>query len=186
MATIGRHGWMKAAGALIGPGRVSYATTWGRYIARTGTEQLCKRYFQDRVLWSPQDVDGRVKPGHDGRSRHRPINLLMAPSGRDPSRRNCCQYEGGCSDISHPCRPILAMLNRKAEQEWNRKEKENDVTQDEAKIVHAGNSKWPFLLARRRKRAAEGLRRAQRSYIAGRRRQGCENDSGTIRVRTAT
>ena len=78
------------------------------------------------------------------------------------------------------------MLNRKAEQEWNRKEKENDVTQDEAKIVHAGNSKWPFLLARRRKRAAAGLRRAQRSYIAGRRRQGCENDSGTIRVRTAT
>jgi hypothetical protein len=30
------------------------------------------------------------------------------------------------------------MLNRKAEQEWNRKEKENDVTQHEAKIVHAG------------------------------------------------
>jgi hypothetical protein len=29
--------------------RVSYATTCGRYIARTGTEQLCKRYFQDRV-----------------------------------------------------------------------------------------------------------------------------------------
>jgi hypothetical protein len=29
--------------------RVSYAhaTTCGRYIARTGTEQLCKRYFQD-------------------------------------------------------------------------------------------------------------------------------------------
>jgi hypothetical protein len=30
-------------------GRVSYATTWARYIARTGTEQLSKRYFQDRV-----------------------------------------------------------------------------------------------------------------------------------------
>ena len=27
----------------------AYATTCGRYIARTGTEQLCKRYFQDRV-----------------------------------------------------------------------------------------------------------------------------------------
>jgi hypothetical protein len=32
---------------------VSYAITWGWYIARTGTEQLSKRYFQDRVLWSP-------------------------------------------------------------------------------------------------------------------------------------
>jgi hypothetical protein len=29
--------------------RVSYATTWGRYIARTGTEQLCKRWLQDRA-----------------------------------------------------------------------------------------------------------------------------------------
>ena len=28
---------------------MSYATTCGRYIARKGTEQLCKRYFQDRV-----------------------------------------------------------------------------------------------------------------------------------------
>jgi hypothetical protein len=78
------------------------------------------------------------------------------------------------------------MLNRKAEQEWNRKEKENDVTQDEAKIVHAGNSKWPFLLARRVVSAPLRVYAAQRSYIAGRRRQGCENDSGTIRVRTAT
>jgi hypothetical protein len=26
-------------------GNYAHATTWGRYIARTGTEQLCKRYF---------------------------------------------------------------------------------------------------------------------------------------------
>jgi hypothetical protein len=38
----------------------AHAKHAGDIIARTGTEQLCKRYFQDRVLWTPGEIDTRL------------------------------------------------------------------------------------------------------------------------------
>jgi hypothetical protein len=54
--------------------------------------------------------------------------VLVHLSARDPSCRDSRQHEGDYSGISHPCRPIPAVLNRKVKQEWHREEKENDVT----------------------------------------------------------
>jgi hypothetical protein len=52
--------------------------------------------------------------------------LPEAPSTRKPPYRR--QYEHDYSGISHVCRPICVMLNRKTEQEWCREKKENDIT----------------------------------------------------------
>jgi len=53
-------------------------------------------------------------------------DLAVSPA-RDPRSRDCCRYQDDYSDRSHPGRPIPAALNRKAEQEWQRPEKDNDV-----------------------------------------------------------
>jgi hypothetical protein len=53
---------------------------------------------------------------------------LAASSARDPSCRHSRRCERDYSDIGHVCRPISATLNRKAEQEWYREKKKNDVT----------------------------------------------------------
>jgi hypothetical protein len=47
------------------------------------------------------------------------------------------QYEHGYNGISHVCRPISSILNRKPEQEWYQEKKESDVTQSETSFVHA-------------------------------------------------
>jgi hypothetical protein len=50
---------MKAAGAFEGlPRELRTRHNWGRYIARTGTEQLSKRYFQDRVPFGSTQIRG--------------------------------------------------------------------------------------------------------------------------------
>jgi hypothetical protein len=55
---------------------MTHATTCGRYIARTGTEQLCKRYFQDRVsLWFPHNTR-LLGPGLD----HHRLALSFGPA----------------------------------------------------------------------------------------------------------
>src|SRR5262249_41185785 len=51
---------------------------------------------------------------------------LVASSTRKPPYRH--QYEHDYSSISHVCRPMSAILNRKPEQEWYREKKESDVT----------------------------------------------------------
>ena len=61
-----------------------HVTTWGRYIARTGTEQLRKRYFQDRVPFGSTQIRGCegpfVWPGARSRCR-----LLKALRADDPT-----------------------------------------------------------------------------------------------------
>jgi hypothetical protein len=53
---------------------------------------------------------------------------LASSSASDPSCCSSSRYERDYGDISHVCRPISAMRSRKAEQEWHREEKDNDVT----------------------------------------------------------
>ena len=53
---------------------------------------------------------------------------LAAFSARDPSCHHSRRCERNYSSISHLCRPMPAMFNRKADQEWYREKKENDVT----------------------------------------------------------
>src|SRR5262245_14258091 len=55
-----------------------------------------------------------------------PHKQLVASSTRKPPYRH--QYEHDYSSISHVCRPMSAILNRKPEQEWYREKKESDVT----------------------------------------------------------
>src|SRR5262249_4677312 len=55
-----------------------------------------------------------------------PHKQLVASSTRKPRYRH--QYEHDYSSISHVCRPMSAILNRKPEQEWYREKKESDVT----------------------------------------------------------
>src|SRR5207249_190271 len=67
---------------------------------------------------------------------------------------------------------ISAMLNRKAEQEWYREKKENDVTQDEIKIVHVPNLGTALLESNFHARGGRSVRRA-RPKVLGSERAAC-------------
>jgi hypothetical protein len=77
-----------------------------------------------RLRGNMQGIDIRPEP-----KRRKVIwRALATSSAGDPSYRHSRQYERDYNDISHVCCPISTTLNRKAEREWHRKKKENDVT----------------------------------------------------------
>ena len=96
---------MNEGGRSNSPARVSYATTWGRCIARAGTEQLSKRYFQDRVPLVSQTKYAVVRAGCSP-SR---LALSFGPASRD-HRRSTPEPRGPTTANTQQRRMAMATL----------------------------------------------------------------------------